>query len=140
MEINDLQRHLIIKDVIAQLIKNDEDVVMNLWEPLATQIISIVGEGGFNSLFLRTIYLNQATFPWLAVSLLSTQTNQQLMNLKMNLDKQAPAQLCEANSVLLITLTDILASLIGEPLTIRILQLAWGVELLTKAGMEFNDE
>lgn len=44
----------------------------------------------------------------------------------MSLEGQAPAQASEANSLLMITFTDILASLIGEQLTTSILRLAWG--------------
>ena len=43
----------------------------------------------------------------------------------MCLERQTPAQASEANRLLLITFTDILASLIGEQLTTSILRLAW---------------
>ena len=48
----------------------------------------------------------------------------------MSLEGQTPVQAGEANSLLLISFTDILASLIGEQLTTRILCLAWGSEEL----------
>ena len=49
-------------------------------------------------------------------------------------------QVREANSLLLITLTDILASLIGEQLINRILRFAWGAEIPTETGKEFKNE
>jgi hypothetical protein len=58
----------------------------------------------------------------------------------MSFEAQSPAQVREANSLLLITLTDILASLIGEQLTARILSLAWDVEISNETGEEFKSE
>ena len=43
----------------------------------------------------------------------------------MCLERQTPEHAREANLLLLITFTDILASLIGEQLTTSILRLAW---------------
>jgi hypothetical protein len=35
------------------------DIAIDLWEQLAREIISIVGESGFYSLYARSIYLTQ---------------------------------------------------------------------------------
>ncbi len=103
---------------------------INLWEQMATQLISLVGEDGFNSLYTRSVFLSQSIFPWLAASSLPPRTDHRFANLKTSLDGQTPAQVIKANSFLLITFTDILASLIGEQLTARILRTAWGIEAL----------
>lgn len=126
METGNLLRHQIIENLMAQHTEKVADAAINLWEPMAAQIISIVGEGGFNSLYARSVFLTQPTFPWLAASLLSPQTDRRFAKLKMSLEAQSPSQAIEANSLLLITFTDILASLIGEQLTTSILRLAWG--------------
>lgn len=102
------------------------DAAIKLWEQMATEIISIVGESGFNSLYSRSIFLTQSTFPWVAASSESLQIDQRLAVLKMNFEGKTPGQASEANSLLLITFTDILASLIGEKLTTTILRSAWG--------------
>ena len=115
------------------------DAAIKLWEQMATQIISIVGEDGFNSLYTRSLFLNQTTFPWLAASQLAPQTEQRFAELKASLEGQTPAQASEANSLLLITFTDILASLIGEQLTTRILGLAWGTDISHSAGSSKNE-
>jgi len=130
METRDQQRHELIESLMAQHTEKVADASINLWESMATQIISIVGEGGFNSLYARSVFLTQSTFPWLAASLLSPQTDHPFAELKMSLEGQSPAQASEANSLLMITFTDILASLIGEQLTTSILRLAWGSEEL----------
>jgi hypothetical protein len=106
------------------------DAAINLWEQMATEIISVVGEGGFNSLYARSVFLTRPTFPWLAAGALPPQVDHRFAGLKMSLEGQTPAQASEANRLLLTTFTDILAALIGEQLTTSILRLAWGSEEL----------
>ncbi len=115
------------------------DAAIDSWEKLATEIISIVGEGGFNSLYARSVFLAQSTFPWLAASSLAP-TGHRFAELKKRLTEQTPAQAGAANRLLLITFTDILASLIGEQLTTSILRSAWGDDASNKAGKEFKNE
>ena len=137
MKMSDVPRHRIIKNLTA---RNAENTATILWDKLAIQIIAIVGEDGFNALYMRSIFLNQRTFPWLPANALPTQTDHPLLDLKMSFEAKSPAQVREANSLLLITLTDILASLIGEQLTARILSLAWDVEISNETGEEFKSE
>lgn len=107
---------------------NIADSAITLWEQMATEVISIVGEGGFGSLYARSVFLAQSTFPWLAgvADSLTPKTDHRFVELRIGLEGQTPAQASEANSSLLITFTDILASLIGETLTASILHSAWG--------------
>jgi hypothetical protein len=116
------------------------DAAINLWEQMATQIIAIVGEGGFNSLYVRSVFLTRSTFPWLAAGALPPQADQLFAGLKTSLEGQTQAQVVKASSLLLITFTDVLASLIGEQLTTRILRLAWGsAELLARHSNDASD-
>ena len=140
MEPSQLLRHQTIKSLLKQHTEKGEDAVYNLWESLTTQIISIVGEGGFDSLYARTLFLNQTTCSRLAVNAEPLKNNNRFADLKMSFEGQTPEQVSQANSLLLITLTDILASLIGEPLTTRILQLAWVNDMPLKTDKEFNNE
>jgi len=121
---SDLLRQQIVKRRMAQPTEEVADAAINLWEHLATQIISIVGEGGFNSIYARSVFLTQSTFPWLAADSLSPQTDHRFAELKISLEGQTPEQTNAGNSLLLITFTDILASLIGEQLTSLILRSA----------------
>ena len=116
--------------------ENAADAAISLWEPMATEIISIVGEEGFNSLYARTIFLNRSAFPWLLASSDPLQIDQRLAELKTSFEKQTPPQVGEANNSLLITFTDILASLIGEQLTTRILCLVWHTDISNCTGKE----
>ena len=140
METSDVLRHQKIKRLTAQHTGKVADAAMGLWAQVATQIISIVGEGGFDSLYARSVFLTQSTFPWLAANSASLQADHRFAHLKMSLEGQTPALARDANSLLLITFTDILASLVGEPLTARILDSAWGSEAQDMAGKEFKNE
>ena len=136
METSDLLRHQIIESFMAQHTEKVADAAINLWEQMATQIISIIGEGGFNSLYARSVFLTRSTFPGLAASPLPPQADHRFAELKTTLEGQTPAQASEANRLLLITFTDILASLIGEQLTTSILRSAWGNDASDRAGDE----
>lgn len=127
----DSLRHQKIDRLMAQHTDSVTAVALDLWQSMATKIISIVGEGGFNSLYARSLFLSQASFPWLDTASCSSQTDTRFVALKQCFEAQSPAQVCAANSLLLITFTDILASLIGEPLTTSILRSAWGSGELT---------
>lgn len=140
METNCLLRHNIIKDRIAMNPEKVVDVAIRLWEQMATEIISIVGESGFNSLYSRSIFLTQSKFPWVGTSLKPPLTDQRFAELKIDFEGQTPAQASEANCLLLITFTDILASLIGEQLTTTILSSAWGNNASGKISKEFQNE
>lgn len=140
METRDLPRHQLIEKLMAQHPEKVADAAINLWEQMAAQIISIVGEDGFNSLYARSVFLAQPTFPWLTASALAQQNDQRFAELKKGLEGQTPSQAREANSLLLLTFTGILAALIGEPLTTRILWSAWGDDASTSTSKEFTHE
>ncbi|MBA2660386.1 MAG: hypothetical protein H0U72_12885 [Nitrosospira sp.] len=106
---------------------------------MATQIIPIIGEDGFSSLYARSIFLAQSTFPCLAAGPLAPQSDHRFAGLKTSLEGQTPAQASEANCLLLITFTNTLAALIGEQLTNRILQLAWGIDLSNSTAKEIPE-
>ena len=140
METRDLPRHQLIERLMARRPEKVADAAIDLWEQMATQIISIVGEEGFNSLYARSVYLAQPTFPWLMASALPQQNGQRFAEFKKGLEGQTPLQARAANSLLLLTFTGILAALIGEPLTTRILWSAWGDDASTSTSKEFKHE
>jgi len=141
MENSSLLRHQIISNLIDQRTEKVADAAVILWEQMAAQIISIIGEGGFNSLYDRSLFLTQSTFPWLSANSTASSTGQRFAELKKSFEVQSPGQAREANSLLLITFTDILAaSLIGEQLTTSILRTSWTNDALVSPGKEFKNE
>ena len=97
---------------------------MELWPPLASELVSIIGENGFKSLFNRSIYLTCQTYPWLA-SGGQQSPKLQFAELHACFHGQNTSEANAANHTLLAIFTNTLATLIGEPLTITILNSAW---------------
>jgi dolichol kinase len=60
--------------------------------------------------------------------------------LRTHLADQTPAHARAANSLLLTSFTDILASLIGEQLTASILRSAWGTLASVTSSKELDNE
>lgn len=134
-----LIRHQTIENIKRPGSESVAGAAISLWEQLSVQIISIVGEAGFDSLYARSISLTQSAFPWLATSRLP-QTEHRFKDLEMQFEGQSPSQINTANTMLLITFTDILASLIGEQLTSSILRSAWGDHASNWPGKESENE
>ena len=139
-ETRELLRQQLVKCYMAKSAEEFQNAAIDSWERIATQIVTVVGEGGFNSLYARSVFLTQPTFPWLAAVSLPPQTDHRFAKLIISFKGQTPEQAKAANSLLLITFTDILASLIGEHLTIRLLRSAWGDDPLERPGKEFKNE
>ncbi|MDB5762081.1 MAG: hypothetical protein JWQ21_1076 [Herminiimonas sp.] len=114
------------------------DVTVNLWERLASELISIIGEGGFQSLYSRSMHLTSATFPWLVLSHPWQRADSRFADLKISLEGRDFPEASEASITLLITFIDILALLIGEHLTTSMLRLAWGDDALDIAEKELR--
>ena len=131
-----MQRQQIIDSVITQQPTQTTEALIALWEKLAAEIISLMGDAGFDSLYDRSVYLAQATFPWLASSAPPAEGATRFTALKNCFKRQTPADIGRANVLLLTHFTDTLASLIGEALTTSILRSAWGDDAFDQAGKE----
>lgn len=121
-------RHQMIKRVVTQRPGAARDVAIYLWERLASELLPIIGEGGFQSIYSRSIHLASATFPWLVPVHSSQSTETRFESLKMSLEERDSAETREASIALLTIFIDILAALIGGLLTTSILRSAWGDE------------
>ena len=126
METSDILRHQIIKSLLAHHTAKGGEGAILVWEQMANQLIPLIGEDGFAMLTTRSVVLTQPAFPWLKVSAQPLQTSKMFAELSSSFNGQSPANANAANSQLLITFTDIMASLIGEELTINTLRSAWG--------------
>jgi hypothetical protein len=136
----DILRHRLIKTLIAKNNEKMADSVIHLWVLVATEIISIIGEKGFKSLYVRSIILNAPNFSCLTTYNPKSEIINQFNELKLCFEKLTTNQIIDVNNQLLITLTDILASLIGEPLTTNILCSAWGDAASDIVTKEFQNE
>ncbi len=142
MEIKPLQRHQIIRDLV---LKQPDAIVATseqLWQRLAQELISIIGEGGFQSMYARSLHMLVARFAWLPLHAIPfNQTDggvpvSRFAPLAQCLSEQSPHDAAEGSIALLCTFIDTLALLIGEHLTTRILRSAWGDAALDLAVKE----
>jgi len=129
MEKNDDERlQLICQALALQAGASHANVVEHslcAWERLAAQLSPLIGEAGLCALYSRALRLAmpQHAFPLAApangpVAILLAALREHLAVI----DMQAAAR---ANAVLLDTFTGLLASLIGNALTIRLMNAAW---------------
>ena len=102
------------------------DVTVSLWERLAVELVSLIGDGGFQSVYQRSGMLTAARYPWLVLGPSLHQTNFQFAGLRRSLEGREATEALEASVVLLGTFLDILTSLIGELLMTNLLHSAWG--------------
>ena len=126
MEAFRLLRQQSIESLAAAKHDGFADAAIGLWERVATHIIALVGEAGFDSLYARSVFLARSTFPWLTESSEFGREGDRFADLRANLEETTPDLASDANRLLLVIFTDTLASLIGEPLTERVLNSAWG--------------
>ena len=129
----------IIQGVIAQHKETHGfDEAVSLWEDLAVQVISIVGEGGFDSLFSRSIFFTKRTFPWLDPDLHLPVSQNGFAKLKKCLEGQDRVLASTANSQLLVRFIGVVSSIVGDQLTMNILRLSWGNEVMDTVNKEFK--
>ena len=129
-----------IKNLMARPSAQDASASIQLWHTMATQIISVVGQGGFQSLYSRSIFLTQRTYPWITHLPAGLTTDLSFPTLKACLEERDPTQAHEANTLLMLTFTDLLASLIGEQLTVKLLKAAWGADAADLTDKETENE
>lgn len=119
------QRHDIVDKAVMQRPDALVDVTILLWERLAFELISIIGEEGFQSLYSRSGHLIIVAYPWLLLDYDSHSFVSRFAGLQMSLESRDFTEVGEASKALLITFVDILAMLIGDLLTTSILRSAW---------------
>lgn len=129
-----------IKYLMTQPSEEGEAGSIDLWRSMAEQIISVVGQGGFQSLYARSIFIAQRSHPWLAQPAASLPVDLSFVTLSTCLAEHPPDQAQAASILLMLTFTDLVASLIGEPLTVRILKTAWGADAADLTDKETENE
>lgn len=116
------------------------EVTVVLWEKFAGQLITIIGDGGFDSLLMRSLHRCGKQFPWLIPVPDSPKAAWRFVELHSRLADQDISTAIDASTALFTTFVDILATMIGEQLTNRILRSAWGVDVSDAAVKDSNNE
>jgi hypothetical protein len=130
--------HHVIRSVVMRKPGSCANVTLQLWESLASQLVLIIGEAGFKSLFQRSLHLTGERFSWLMTVAPSSSRDAPFAALVIRLNEQDVEEATEATIALLIVFIDILAMLIGDPLTTSIVRSAWGDDAFDLAVTEFK--
>jgi hypothetical protein len=98
---------------------------LRLYETLAGQLALLIGEAGVSALTARSLYLVQRDFTWLAEARDPGPPERPFAQIGLRLERQEPALAREAAAAALATLGGLLATLIGDALTMRVFRAAW---------------
>lgn len=98
------------------------------------QLKPLVGELAWRALYVRSLYLARSSFAKPGAD--ATLPEDLLAPLQRDLSTRLPAEARRAAEALLLALADLLVSLIGEPLTGRLLHKAWDMPAAEKSSQE----
>jgi hypothetical protein len=128
-------RHRMIERAVFRPSVTPAETSVLLWESLAAELMLIIGERGFASLYARSLHQTCAQFPWLALS--APRAPREVFSaLASSLNARDPQEALAASAALLSIFTDTLILLIGELLTNNLLRKAWGDAVVNDAGAE----
>ena len=124
--------HEAIRTTLAQRAKDLSDAgaiakaTSDTWNQMAAQLVPVIGTHGVEALFKRSVHLTGATFPWLASSAKEMDDSASLpARVTMRLAGSEPDTAAQASYSLLVTFTELLATMIGHSLTKRLLAPVW---------------
>lgn len=103
---------------------------INIWEQLARTFIPMIGPGGVSLIVARSVERNKLAYPWLPGALAPDLSQSIFGVLKICFEHRQAAEVIEANVALLDTFIDMMATLIGESLTIQFLRSAFPDEAI----------
>ena len=95
------------------------------WRQIAERLEPVIGARGVDALFARALYLTSRTFPWLATNAALGNSAEALAQLVVRFESQEASVAAAAGDLLLLTFTELLTNMIGEPLTGRLLGALW---------------
>jgi len=99
---------------------------ISTWRQVTEQLAPVIGERGVDALVGRSLHVSSKTYPWLAIAASEEKGASRLDRLQSRLIDRDPAAAAEASALLLLTFATLLATMIGEALTERLLEPVWG--------------
>ncbi|MET3108560.1 hypothetical protein AAKU67_003228 [Oxalobacteraceae bacterium GrIS 2.11] len=126
MTIPNPELHTIIRRAVSRRPDFLLDDALLLWQRLSVELVPIIGDGGFDSLYVRSLNVCSQKYAWILVKGIMQSKHASFLEFIAMLKDRDAAEATEAIASLLIIFTDILATLIGISLTTRILRSAWG--------------
>lgn len=97
------------------------EAALTAWQEMAAKLQPLIGARGVDVLLRRALHLTKTTFPGLSINSSEVENAVLLENLKAELARRETPDAMEASFSLLATFTGLLATLIGESLTGKLL-------------------
>lgn len=101
------------------------EATISTWRQMAGLCTPVIGARGVDVIFRRSMYLTGKTFPWLASGEEQGGSAVLLASLKVSLAGRDADDAAAAGYTLLATFLELLATLIGESLTERLVSPVW---------------
>jgi hypothetical protein len=95
------------------------------WRLVQAQLVPVIGARGLAVLYRRALHQTAADFPWMVACVDGGALADPLPSLTTCLAAQAAVPATEAAGAMLVTFAELLAALIGESLTERLLAPVW---------------
>lgn len=122
MTTHDELRQQIVSRIAVRESTELASLAMQWWAAVASELIPLVGQDGFNVLYDRSVALTQSRFPWLAPQ----QADLSFTSLRASIAARSADDAFRASVELLVIFAGNLAGLIGETLASSIISAAWG--------------
>lgn len=101
------------------------DATVNLWRDVAARLTPIIGTGGVDAIFGRALHLSGIQLPSHLMPRETEASHAALACLGRHLESHDAATGAEASVSLFVNFSELLVTLIGEPLTDRLLSPVW---------------
>ena len=128
-------RHAAIGSLLAERAGKSPDAsavsraIGSIWPEVAARLAPVIGARGVDVLFARALHQTSSAFPWLQIAGDHGNGVAALETLRTCLAGQETAAATEGSHALLMNFTELLATLIGESLTDRLLGPVWAPSL-----------
>jgi hypothetical protein len=120
-----IRRTLALSAGIAPDSRGVAEATLRTWGQMSARLAPVIGARGVDALFGRSLQMTSAAFPWLSKAGGSDDSANPLTNLRASLEAIDPVVGTAGSFALLVTFTELLATLIGESLTERLLDPVW---------------
>jgi hypothetical protein len=130
-------RHQLVRSTVGSRAGTPGEVAIELWGSFRSRLATRVGEGVFATMFTRALLSVRPSAPSLPEP---GQPALWFQQLRTSLDAMPRAKAIEVSGQLFLIFTDILAVLIGEAMTLGLLEAAWGSAPASRASKESNHE
>ena len=108
------------------------DAALGLFREIEARLSPVIGDRGVEVLLGRAVHLTSAAFPWLDLADQKGDGGAPVSALHSHLAARGVEEASAGSQALLVTFTELLATLIGTPLTRRLLAPIWAAPALER--------